>query len=211
MSEKESSPQQTIANDETTCLVVEQERNGEPIDWNYWATRLDILPLQAAKLVHLIDPIKWRDDNTFAQGALPEDLSAKIQSLSERLEKRKQSWMLSELKDELGGLSTPYRIRQVILQAHRALLARDEKKKHEAGRYTLKEAAESISTATAERSDVILQKLMNAAGKGYLAVFDQGENARREYGPRSVVMEFHEEAFWDDLNTWLQEFEPRIN
>ncbi len=106
----------TIANDEVTCLTGEIVRNGEAINWRYWASRLNILPSQAAKLAHCIDPIKW-PSNEFAQGPLPEDLRKNIQRLEEWLTDRLESMPLIELVRNLGPESSPFCMKQVCPNA----------------------------------------------------------------------------------------------
>ncbi len=81
-----------------------------------------------------------------------------------------------------------------------------------AGRYTLEQAAALLATDGGESFKPMLQKLTAAARSGRLSMHNPGENARRDYGATdsSVLRIFHEEAFWDDLNAWLSEFESRV-
>ncbi|URF03347.1 hypothetical protein [Cupriavidus campinensis] len=81
--------------------------------------------------------------------------------------------------------------------------------KQATGRYTLREAAEAI-TASGERVEPMLEKLLAAAKSASLAVYGPGENARHQYGPYTPVRSYHEEAYWSDLNAWLDSNEPRI-
>lgn len=81
--------------------------------------------------------------------------------------------------------------------------------KQAAGRYTLREAAEAIA-GSGERVEPMLEKLLAAAKSGSLAVYGPGENARYQYGPYAPVRSYYEEAYWSDLNAWLDSNEPRI-
>lgn len=88
-----------------------------------------------------------------------------------------------------------------------------EKAKREAGRYTIREAAELLQQHAGERADSMVEKLSKAAFAGTLPMYRPGENARLDYaGPdwRQCVRDFYEEAYWDGLNAWLKESEPRI-
>lgn len=76
-----------------------------------------------------------------------------------------------------------------------------------AGRYTLEEAALTIYDATGERADAMLKKLVQAASFGDLATYEPGKNARYV---AEKVRDFYEEAYWSDLNVWLDAHEKRI-
>jgi len=112
-------------------------------------------------------------------------------------------------------------------------------KKQAAGRYTLEEAANLLEQHAGERASTLLDKLGRAAFEGTLPVYQPGENARHEYVSRppgsrvsvahhpapllpggiftvvtdwqQCVRSFYEEAYWDDLNKWLDAKEPRIS
>lgn len=94
-------------NEENTTITL------KIIDWDYWAGLQNITPHQAAKLVHLIDPITWLDD-TYALGPLPDDLKEKITRLTQQLESRSQFWSLSSLVEALGKESVPLRMIEAI-------------------------------------------------------------------------------------------------
>jgi len=80
------------------------------------------------------------------------------------------------------------------------------------GRYTLEDAAMHIEATTNERADEMLQKLEAAAWAGKLVVYEPGKNAKYIYGPGGAnhVRIDYEEAYANDLNTWLAENELRI-
>lgn len=75
------------------------------------------------------------------------------------------------------------------------------------GRYNLEEAAILIGKEAGERADEMLEKLMLAVHDGALAVHAPGKQARYQ---SNNVRDFYEEAYWDDLNRWLEKNEPRI-
>lgn len=87
--------------------------NGEPINWNYWASLKTIEPRQAAILAHSIDPIKW-EDGTFENGQWPDSLKTKIQYLHVWLSDRADSYTLPSLVAALGEGSTPCGMKEAI-------------------------------------------------------------------------------------------------
>jgi hypothetical protein len=97
--------------------------NGQPIDWGYWKDLNNLTPAQAAKLVHMIDPILWTDDR-YAAGKpyderyngekIGKDLSVKIQRLELRLENHSLKWSLVDLVDFLGEDNVPFGMLQVV-------------------------------------------------------------------------------------------------
>lgn len=74
-------------------------------------------------------------------------------------------------------------------------------------RFTLEQAAQEIVDATGERYETILSDLETAVGNYDLTVHRPGELAK--YVP-ITVRTFYEEAYWDDLNAWLEQSHPRI-
>ncbi len=110
-------------------------------------------------------------------------------------------------------------------------LERQAEEKRKAGRYTLAEAALCIANSAGERKEVIEKKLVRDVGSGRLPAYEPGRNAKMEYelqkdagggfigsGLRmknstvsSTVRTFYEEVYWDDLNKWLDECEPRVS
>jgi len=84
----------------------------------------------------------------------------------------------------------------------------------ESGRYTLRQAADYIESAGGEDYKSILNRLKDAALSDELAMYLPGRNQKHDYGPRPrrllSVRDFYEEAYWNDLNSWLGKYEPRI-
>jgi hypothetical protein len=91
---------------------------------------------------------------------------------------------------------------------------RQQEEKRNAGRYTLAEAAALIATEGNEWEEQIVGKLVGAAKRKELLVYEPGKNSPLEYGAGAgmlrVVRTFYEECFWDELNTWLETFAPRV-
>jgi len=77
------------------------------------------------------------------------------------------------------------------------------------GRYTINEAAQEIAGA-GERLDPLVEKLVVAAASVDIRMYGPGEQARYEYRNGRQVRPFYEEAYWDDLNRWLDENEKRV-
>jgi hypothetical protein len=75
------------------------------------------------------------------------------------------------------------------------------------GRFQLEEAALLIARNANERPMEMLRKLSEAVESGLLRVYEPGRNA--EYRPLRI-RQFYEEAYWNDLNTWLINYEDRI-
>src|SRR5260370_36529929 len=88
-------------------------------------------------------------------------------------------------------------------------VARQADERRAVGRYTLTEAAKAIA-ATGERFEALEEKLCGAAERGDLPMYGPGERARYEYTNGKRVRPFYEEAYWGDLNAWLEQNEPRI-
>lgn len=79
--------------------------------------------------------------------------------------------------------------------------------KRAAGRYTLEEAARELEKETGERASEMLKKLIEAVESRTLPVYEPGRRAR--YFPKTI-RPFYEETHWDDLNTWLDQNEKRV-
>lgn len=91
-------------------------------------------------------------------------------------------------------------------------LTRQNEERIAQGRYTLEQAAELFEKESGERKAVVLRKLRDAAQNGDLPVYEPGHTVRYEYGPgkdTEHLREFYEEAYWDDLNKWIGQTEPR--
>jgi hypothetical protein len=89
--------------------------------------------------------------------------------------------------------------------------------KEAAGRYTLADAAKAISAATGERDDEFLEKLTAAAASRALPMYGPGRHQVHRFkdshirdGHISFAHADHYEAYWNDLNTWLAQNEPKI-
>ena len=80
--------------------------------------------------------------------------------------------------------------------------------KAEQGRYTLEEAAKEMVVNVSADEKGILGNLIDAAIAGELPVYQPGKKQR--YRPQ-VVLGFYEEAYWDDLNQWLEVHQKRID
>jgi len=94
-------------------------------------------------------------------------------------------------------------------KAYSEQVARQADERRALGRYTLNEAAKAIA-ASGERFEALLEKLCGAAQRGDLPMHAPGERARYEYTNGKQVRPFYEEAYWNDLDTWLERFEPRV-
>lgn len=93
------------------------------------------------------------------------------------------------------------------------LLLQLERKRCE-GRYNLDEAAELMAQNGDVSEEQILTKLAKAAQSGALLTYMPGSKASNEYktgtGRFKTVDTYYDECYWDDLNRWLSEHEPRI-
>lgn len=79
-----------------------------------------------------------------------------------------------------------------------------------AGRYTLDQAIELLCANGGERPEHLLAKLTDAAFSGALPTYAPGAHARYTYSPTVHVRPYYEEAYWNDLNSWLSKNEPRL-
>lgn len=188
-----------------TCAVAEQVRNGGPLDWQYWANRLEIAPQQAAKLAHCIDPIKWPDDE-HAQGPFNDTLRLEIQRKAEWLAERNQGWTLLALVEALGD-TAPHAMQQAAWLAQaEALWAKELDEMRRAGRYTLEGAAHLLAQEIGADKGEMLDALTTAVHAKSLFLYAPGKERRYR---STVVRDFYGEACWDDLNDWLADIEPR--
>lgn len=88
-------------------------------------------------------------------------------------------------------------------------VARQVADRHAQGRYTLNEAAKQIAD-TGERIEPLLEKLRGAAQRGELHMYAPGESMRYSYEDGRAVRPFYEEAYWNDINAWLERNELRV-
>jgi len=201
-----SDKQQTleIYNDEATCEAAERIYNGKPINWEYWSGRINISPKQAAKLAHCINPIRW-PDNVIAQGPLSEELRIKIQSLSELLAERDQSWALINLIAYLGELA-PYRMKLVRSLAEATEITLSAKRKQEAGRYTLKEAANALAKGFGIDPDRWPNVIIEAIENEEIPLKNpRNPSDNIPYAFPKVLRPWYDQVLASDINKWLDE------
>ncbi|MGV8891703.1 MAG: hypothetical protein ACOH2K_01885 [Burkholderiaceae bacterium] len=78
----------------------------------------------------------------------------------------------------------------------------------------MEEAAKLIAASGEEREEPILVKLTNAAGNNSLSTYMPGIKAKNEYRSKldrfKTPCTFYDECYWDELNKWLDDNEPRI-
>lgn len=92
------------------------------------------------------------------------------------------------------------------------MVAKSQVVEQPAGRYTLEQAAQVLEREADERFETVLDRLVSAAKSGELRMQNPAENFRRDYTAEKTkqVRIFYEEAYWDDLNSWLEANEPRV-
>ncbi len=120
--------------------------------------------------------------------------------------------------DYLGGKAhAPQDAAQLILDDGTPFIERyeqQEEEKRKAGRYNLEEAAKLISASGEAREELILAKLTNAAGNDSLPTYMPGSRAKNEYRSKLDCFKtpdtFYDECYWNDVNKWLDDNEPRI-
>lgn len=81
--------------------------------------------------------------------------------------------------------------------------------RNEAGRYTLEEAARFIADNSNSIYSSILDKLKKSANTGKLPFY--APNSNEAFKKRTAVLGWCEEVFFDDLNEWLKNNEPRLD
>lgn len=108
-----------------------------------------------------------------------------------------------EKKHRIKGIYGESHLTDKGLADYQAALA----KRRAEGRYTLEEAALEIAEHAGERPEVVLESLTAEVRDGTLYVYEPGHNARHKC---QTIREWHDEAYWDDLNTWLARNQPRI-
>jgi len=78
----------------------------------------------------------------------------------------------------------------------------------EGDRYRLKNAAQAIAAATRESNKVLKDMLQQAVREGLLSVYRPGSSIDRLPLP---VRLFWDEAYWNDLNRWLETCLPHLD
>ena len=92
--------------------------------------------------------------------------------------------------------------------------AGQDAERRNAGRYTLREAADAISAGTGERRKTVLARLIAAARHYELPMYEPGSDFQCHYPEpyrASAVRDFYEEARWNELNSWLEKYERHIH
>jgi len=209
---------------------VSVENNTNQIDWQHWCAIRDVKVWQALCLSLNIDP-KDAGPRKFAKHMEFNRRRARLlPALSERQlfgppartanDPLKRLVALTEFAAWCITATPPlgYVPAGLFLIGHPLASERQEQARKAAGRYTLEEAAGALEAA-GERGATMLARLKEAAASerdawGALPTYEPGREARNVYGSGegrvSVVREFYEHAYWDDLNHWLSKTEPRI-
>lgn len=115
-----ASDPRTAANSAEVCAMQELVYNGRPIEWGQWWNRTDLNPMEAAKLLFCIDPIRW-DGEQYAQGKIEYELLLKIRKAAALMGNVKPFWSLSDLVEHYGTEDTPFAMHLTVQTA------RDEK------------------------------------------------------------------------------------
>lgn len=89
------------------------------------------------------------------------------------------------------------------VEEHRAM------ERYAKGRYTLEEAAFFISGGRKEEAKKILTNISFDVRKNTLPSYYPNSNIKNEFAFNDAVRNFIEEVYWEDLNNWLVENEPR--
>jgi hypothetical protein len=196
------------------------------IDWSSWSGKSLVLVWQAVFLSCGIDPDDEANDYRELEHhrEMAERLRLLLPALSDPALFSPQTLNIGDAKlgrvrlDEVAAWcitrSPPLSIPRPLFDIGEPLVySRQEAWRRAAGRYTLEEAAEHLERA-GERLDTMLQKLKAAALARELPMYEPGRQGRIEYGNAAGqsrrVREFYEEAYWEDLNRWLDQNEPRI-
>jgi hypothetical protein len=113
--------------------------------------------------------------------------------------------------DLLAARGIGIRDRSAPLREQYAAQSEDKRR---AGRYTLEEVAALLAKSGEARAESLASRLKAAATDGALPTYRPGETQRLAYGAaqgeqRDVLL-FYEECFWDDVNNWLAQHEPRV-
>lgn len=118
-------------------------------------------------------------------------------------------WRIERLSASRWAIPTyPQLPRWLADKSLREIWAQQYAERKAEGRYSLQEAAESLAKNTTERKLDWEEKLLKAVNEHILPVYRPGSKLR--YRPKSVSC-FHDEAYWSELNNWLDANEPRID
>jgi len=98
-----------IENNDSIELIL----NGEPINWKYWASRLNFTHVEASRLAYCINPLRWKG-NECAQGILKENVRSEIEQLEAWLGERSQFWTLKDLFAALGEDFAPLGMKHAV-------------------------------------------------------------------------------------------------
>lgn len=90
---------------------------------------------------------------------------------------------------------------------HAEIWKQQDDERRTAGRYTLQEAADILEQHTGTTAKDWLVNFEQAVRNDHLPVFRPGEQGR--YRPKTVRA-YYDEAYWDDLNMWLEKYERRV-
>lgn len=165
-------------------------------------------------------------------GALPADLAARVEAASGAILIDSQLDKLTYdercARDLLRGY-TEIALRwneSTAEQRNNTAIAADESSEMQAryilqveqkradGRYNLDEAAMLVAGSGDVSEEQILAKLSKAAQQGALMTYMPGSKASNDYkdgtGRFKRVDTYYDECYWEDLNRWMAEYEPRI-
>lgn len=196
-------------------------------DLNNW---LLYLPANEAKPFHR-DSFEWTEEETRKQiskfvekfGFLPEyirETSLDIEN-TPQIQKSKQLESVSAANHSIDSQTEK---QDLLIAEQNKRDDQDVKERHELGRYTLDEAADFIGNNAKINKNAYLEDLKESAGTGELKVYRP--HGLQRYKPKPIegavyipglsnpiknfVPAGYVEAFWDDLNNWLEKKEPRV-
>ncbi|MDE3022688.1 MAG: hypothetical protein KGI54_12660 [Pseudomonadota bacterium] len=179
------------------------------IDWEYWLEKMPSLTrAQASRLMSGLAPETYKDlekspnKNDHGEQRLR---AKKIETLAEAEGKENDGSLEWLLWGESKGLTISGAF---TLNVRKFKYREQEKKKQAEGRYTLKEAAEILEKEGEARDGQMLAKLMKAVESGELKAYWPG--CKDRYSGKQT-QDNYEEVYWDELNEWLNEHEPRIS
>lgn len=208
----------TLGHTRASDLGLSSDASAEWIQRSYWTER----ELEALSLG--IDPQKYGDREDVADQVLRDQSKEEIDAAI------RTGRLRAKPKEGRGPAEVLYRC-QWEIEPHSAILwaegqfpafprflvkdemrrryREQEEAKCAAGRFTLKEAARAIAVQTEDAEDICV-KLLQAAISGALPVYLPGRLTKHTYREGETAREFYEEAYWDDLNAWLEANEHRL-